>query len=545
MYKLLLVDDEEEVRKGIIQKIEWDKYGFEIVGECENGAEALEVAEKTLPDVVITDIKMPFMDGIKLSENLKEKLPNTKIVILTGFDEFEYAKKAIGLNVIEYLLKPISAQELIEVLKKIKKHLDDEIEEKENIYVLKEHYRKSLPVLKEKFLTSLITTKLEKEEVEEKLKNYNINLNGNGFIVSLINIDFKSVNSKPNKIKDENLVFNISEEKELWKFAVLNITEEIINNNNSGLAFTHGDSIVCLFFLNEEDTESKMNQILNVLENIRMSIQRYLNFTVTIGVGTLCEDVSDLIHSYQNAVASIDYSIILGNNRIICIEDIESHSDTKIIFDDLKEHALSISIKLGKVEEITRTIDKLFEGILDSKASINDYQIYFLEIITTILKVAKSSNVDLSNIFGPKYNMFVEINRFNHIEQIKNWIIDVSTKTMKYINKGRQDSCTILVNKAKQFVNENYSNSDISINKVCKYLHISPAYFSSIFKKEVKMTFVNYLTQIRMDTAKELLKKTDLKFFEIAEKVGYSESNYFSYSFKKNFGISPTEYRNN
>jgi len=146
MYKLILAEDEEDVREGIIGQINWERYGFEIVEQAENGREAADAIDRLLPDVVVTDIQMPFMNGLQLAEWIRKYHPNTKIIILTGYDEFEYAQKAIKLQIDEYILKPFSSQELIDVLLKVRGTIEAEIAEKENIYVLSEHYRKSLPV---------------------------------------------------------------------------------------------------------------------------------------------------------------------------------------------------------------------------------------------------------------------------------------------------------------------------------------------------------------------------------------------------------------
>lgn len=535
MYKLILVDDEEEVRKGIIQKIQWEKYGFEMVGEAENGREALEIAEKITPDVVITDIKMPFMDGLQLSKELKKKFPTIRIVILTGFDEFEYAHKAVNLNVIEYALKPISSKDLIEILLKVKTQIDEEISQKEDMEALKEYYVRSLPILKEKFLTSLITSKLSTEEIRGKSKNYNIDFNGKGFVSAVISIDQGNIDhSKKNKY---------GKEIELIKFAVLNIVNEIVDKYDINNVLIYNDQVVLIYSQKEYDRGSISSIILATLEEIRQGIEKYLKMTITIGLGTIVNDASLIFDSYQNALSALDYRLIIGNNRIIWIEDIEPSSIDKIVFDEIMEHDLGSSIKVGTEKEIIETIDKMFYKLLDVKAPFKDYQIYLLEMLTTILKVAKSSNVDLANIFGQNYNLFIELYKFNDLNQVKNWFKDISIKIMKYIIKDRQDTCKLLVEKAKEYISKYYSDSDMTINKLCDYLHISPTYFSFIFKRETKITFINYLTQIRMDASKALLRNTNMKTFSIAESVGYSESNYFSYCFKKYFGISPSEYR--
>ncbi|ADL53512.1 response regulator [Clostridium cellulovorans] len=535
MYKLLLVDDEEEVRQGIVKKIEWEKYGFELVGEAENGREALEIAEKVMPDVVITDIKMPFMDGIKLSQELRKSIPTTKIVILTGFDEFEYAQKAINLRVIEYALKPISSDELIDILLRLKTQLDEEISEKENTELLRAHYTKSLPILKEKFFSSLITNSLEKDEIYEKCKNYDIKLAGNFFTVAVISIDDSILKGKHR--------YKFGEEAELIIYAVLNVVTEIGFMHDIHNIFIHNDRIVLIISAEEEKAETVIREMLSILEEIRQSIEKYLMLEVTIGLGTMETDTSMISNSWVNAMAALDYRLILGSNRIIWIEDIEPGSKDKIIFDKNMEHEMESSIKVGTEVEVSETIDRMFDKLTDTKASFKDYQIYLLEMLTAILKAAQSSNVDLASIFGRDYNIFVELYSFNDLKHVKTWLKEISLKIMSHIMKDRKDTCELLIEKAKDYIHRNYSDSELNINDLCNHLHISQTYFSLLFKKETKMTFINYLTSIRMDEAKQLLKTTDMKTFEVARKVGYSEPNYFSYSFKRYLGMSPSEYR--
>lgn len=537
MYKLILVDDEEEVRNGIIQKINWELYGFTLVGEAENGREGLEMAEIFTPDVVITDIKMPFMDGLQLSELLKKRFPTIKIIILTGFDKFEYARNAVKLNVVEYALKPVSSKELIEVLLRVKGQIDEEMLKKEDMEVLKEYYIRSLPILKEKFLTYLITSKLNKEEIQEEVKNYDINLNGNRFVVAVINIDYK--------VTHQNLKMDNSNETDLTKFAVFNIIEEIVYQNQRGTVFMHNNLIVLISPFLEEDRDVIFNKIQSTLEEIRQSIEKYLEITITIGIGTIVNEVSSIADSYQNAIYALDYRFIMGKNRIIWIEDIEPGSKEKIVFDEIMEHDLRSSIKVGTEVEIIKTIDNLFYQLVDAKAPFKHFQIYLLEILTTIIKTAESLNVDMTYVFGENYNLFVELYGFNDLNQVKDWFEYISIKIMNYIIKDRKDSCTLLVEKSKAYINKFYSDSSININSICSYLYISPTYFSFIFKRETKMTFINYLTKTRLEASKDLIKTTKMKSFEIAYKVGYAEPNYFSYCFKKQFGISPSEYRIN
>ncbi|WP_026486474.1 response regulator transcription factor [Caldanaerobius polysaccharolyticus] len=537
MYKLLLVDDEEEVRKGIINKIQWEKYGFDVVAEAENGWDALDVAEKIVPDVVITDIKMPFMDGIKLAELLRDKYPTAKIIILTGYDEFEYAQKAIKLNVMDYVLKPVSSKELVDVLVKVKAQIDDEIAQKQDIQALREHYRKSLPVLREKFLTSLVMGKLGKNEILERSHNYGVDLNGSLFVVSVVSID--------NMVESaENLGFVLPEDSELLSFALLNICEEVVDKYGLGIVFLNDEKIVIITVSDQNDKYAVMDRTFSALEEIKKSVEKFLKFTVTIGVGTVCGNTEGISDSYRQALSALDYKLVLGNNRVIWIEDIEPHCENKVVFDDEKERMLTSCIRVGTHEEVEGIIEKLFDGIDWTKVSIDDYKVYLMEIMTAILKTAAALNLNTEEVFGSNFGVFNEMYKFDSIRGVKEWLKNICVKIMNCISNDRKSTYKLLVEKAKEYAQNHYSESDITIDKICKFLHISPTYFSFIFKKETKMTYMNYLLQIRMNVAKELLKTTNMKVFEIAEKVGYPEPNYFSYSFKKYVGMSPTEYRN-
>lgn len=539
MYKVIIAEDEEDVREAIVQGIDWEANGFQVIDKAENGQEAWDLFERHTPDLLMTDIKMPFMDGLQLADLVKQKFPGTKIVILSGYDEFEFAQKALKLQVDEYVLKPFSSQELLEVLGKVRAQLDDEADEKKNVDSLKEHYRKSLPVLRENFLASLMMRQLKQREIEEKSALYEIPLHGSGFQVSSISID--QTGDKPRE--SNSLSLKDSEDYELKLFAILNIAEEIVAGHQLGRAFLHNGQVVILTISGEEDQGAITSRTMAVMEEIRQAVERYLKFTVTIGVGVVTGEPTGLSYSYKDAILALDYRVILGGNRTISIADVEKRLVEKVHFDELKEESLIRSIKVGTAAELREIVDSLFQGLVEHQVSVKEYQLYLMEILTAILKAAKDADADLDEVFGQNKVPFAELLQFQTIEEAKAWIVSVCTRIMGSIAVVRQSAYKSLVEEAIEYTRAHYQDSDISINKVCSHLHISTGYFSSIFKKETKMTFVAYLLHIRMEAAKELLRTTDLKAFEISEKVGYAEPNYFSFSFKKHVGMSPKEYR--
>ncbi|MCT2195404.1 response regulator [Paenibacillus sp. p3-SID1389] len=547
MYKLILADDEEDVREGLLGLIDWEGLGYVVLETAENGKEAVELVEKHAPDVVVTDIQMPFMNGLQLSEWIRERYPATKIIILTGYEEFEYAQKAIRLGIDEYVLKPFSAGELAEILRKVKLQLDEEVAAKENVQLLTEHYRKNLPILQSLFLSSLVSRRLQEAEIREKCEHYDLDLSGDRYMVSAIRIDSAPAwrgsdgshepgNGTALSLKDTN-------DTQLQLFAVFNIAEEIVRLHPKGRAFIHHDEVVVLSVGEPGADKPLADQTLQLLEEIRFSVERFLKLTVTIGAGSEVGQLSELAGSYEEAVKALDYRVILGGNKVIWIEDVESRQTDPLSLDEMKEKELVRCLKVGSDQELVNLLEELFKALTDSKASYQDFQVYLLELLTAVIKVAKDIRVDLDKLFGDGAGFLGQFVKFSHADEAKAWFLDICMKLKQSIATDRQSSYNKLVDEAKEYILAHYGDHDISIAKVCQHLHISTGYFSNIFKKETKTTFVNYLMGVRMDAAQDLLATTDLKAFEIAERVGFADPNYFSFCFRKKFGISPKEYR--
>lgn len=536
MYKVLLVDDEADVRVGVRQEIDWESLGLAVVDTAENGFEAAEAVDRLLPDIVITDINMPFMNGLELAEWIKERYPATKIIILTGYDEFEYAQKAVKLHIDEYILKPFSTQELVEVMVKVKERMAEEARQKEDVEALREHYRKSLPVLREQFLVSIVDGKEAGKEIAPRCALYGLDFQGRAFIVSLIGMD-----------RTEGLSeHSFQENEELKLFAILNIANEIVRKYDRGHVFLRRDHVAYLAVCPEEGLEEALRRTLSVAEEIRDCVERFTRLSVTVGVGTAHRRVEDMKISCEGAEHALDYRLLLGSGRVICIGDLEQPRSAKVSFDDMKLRAFVRCLKVGSAQEMNEMLDGLFAELAEADISLIDCQVCLLELITSLFSSAKDLNLNLDELLdmNASLNSFAGIPKFNHLQEAKQWVTEACAKIMAGIASRRQDTCSSLVEEAKDYVARHYNDSGISLQSLCKHLHISQGYFSTVFKREVRMTFVNYLLHVRMEEAKTLLRTTDLRTFEIAERVGYPEPNYFSFCFKKSVGVSPKEYRN-
>lgn len=543
MLKLLLVDDEADVREGLMERIDWESNGYIVTDRAENGHEAMEMFERSRPDVVVTDIQMPFMDGLQLAEWIRENYPLTKIIILTGYDEFEYARKAITLQIDEYVLKPFSSHELIEILLKVKEQIEAEMAQKENIVQLKEHVQRSLPILRELFLAELMTSRMASEEIRAKCDTFGINLTEDAYITAVISPDISIVDDLSAESR-MGLSLRNKSNRNLQLFAVRNIAYELSDSEDRDFVFLVGEEVVVIT-KNNQDTEFINKRSFQLLEVIREKVEKFLKLTVTIGVGAIRSGADSLYLSYREARQAVDYRLVLGNNRVIWIQDVESIKSLPYVLalDERNEQRLIRSIKVGSEEERSLVISSLFEDRIMETASVQDYQIYWLEIIAVILRLIKESGGNPLDLFGSEMNPLIEITSYSGPDELRYRLKTICDKLACNFEIERKSSTRIAVEEAKAFIHKYYSDSRLSIGTVCKQLHISTGYFSAIFKKETKMTFVTYLMQVRMDAAKELLRTTSLKAFEIAEKTGFSDPNYFSFCFRKTFGLSPKEYR--
>lgn len=526
LYKLMIVDDEEEIRLGVIKKINWEEHGFTVVGDAENGQEALEMAEKLHPDVIMTDIKMPFMDGLELGKRVADLMPSTKIIIFSGSDDLEYAHQAIKINVIEYVLKPINSIELIEVLKRLKEKLDKEYDEKRNMEILKKHYLDSIPVIREQFLVGTLEGRITKDQWEENKKKLGLDFINKYLCVALINID-----GLP-KEQDSGLVL----------ISIKNIVDETMQNYCKFISFPYLDKIVMLLSFYEKDN---MMKVIKGLNEVCKIFECVFGSTISIGIGRVYSDINEIRFSYRTAQSALGYRPILGNGKTIYIDDVEPDNSVQLQFEDQEEIRFLNSIKLSSEDDIREVVDNIFKKMEESLVPLEKYRIYLMEVLTSMLKLTQSHNIEVNNVFGNDFSFYTYLEDFNSIEQIKDWFIQKSISLNEIIRKERVNSSKVLVEKAKEYIKSNYSDCDISVEKLCSNLHVSPTYFSTIFKKETDMSFVNYLTDIRLEEAVKLLNTTDDKTYIIATKIGYQEANYFSYVFKKKFGISPSRYRKN
>ena len=531
LYRIILVDDEEEVRTSIIKKIDWKSAGFQVVGDAENGQDALEKIEQLEPDVVMTDIRMPYMDGLTLIEKIRQKYPSMKILIFSGFDDFEYAKQAIKLNVTEYILKPVNVEELTEILERVKANLDDEIEQRRNVDRLRERYQNSLPILKELFLNDLARGNVPPGQEEARLKEYGVDILGaKQWLAAVVSVEQEE--------QTEERV--LSQHQELIPFSVRQLIEDHLKEAYRFVLFNSTAGLTLVAALDEEE---KGTGIIDQLEDICKECRKILEVTVTIGVGHRCSDLGHLSVSCQSAVDALGYKAIVGAGKTIYINDVEPVGRGRLQMDVKDESELINAVKFGPKDKIRSVVHGLVDRMEEAKVHLRQYQLFMLSISNCLLQMMQQYDLDPGDLLSTQKH-YSEILSFTlHRDEFEEWIIETACQMNEMMNQERDNTTRRVILEAKRYIQENYQNPELSVEMLCREFHMSPAYFSTVFKRETGQSYVGYLTDVRLAKAVELLETTDDKTYVIAQKVGYQEQNYFSYVFKKQYGISPSKYR--
>ena len=534
--KVFLVEDEMVIRRGIKNSIDWEKEGYIFCGEASDGELAYPMIIKEKPDILITDIRMPFMDGLELCKLVKKELPNIKILILSGYDEFDYAKEAIRLGVTEYLLKPISSGKLLEALNGVSESIRREKEDKDLVRKYMEEMRENTEHEKQKFFEQMIAGNLSMADALETGKKYEMNLSAGMYNLLLFRFTLGEENRKSGELLGEA------------EYAIEKLTERLeyvfeFQRGVEGWAFL-------LMADNEEQMSERVKELSKDLEEI---MKNYSTIAYFGGIGQPVARLRELEESFREAERALAARFTMELNRIISVEDIRMAQNVDTL-DDIE------ITNFGEIEKTRTMLEKFLNN--GAEDEIDEFvDVYINELSEENLKsvlmrqyiimdayiVMMSFCEKFEGIEGEMQAQSEELKNsmktIQTLEEIKNYIRMLLKKIIGVRDtiSGRRYSDVIEI--AKDQIRKTYMSDEISLNTIAAEVGMSPSYFSSIFSKEMGKTFVEYLTEIRMDRAKELLMCSSMKTSEIGYEVGYKDPHYFSYIFKKTQNCTPKEFR--
>ncbi|WP_294549193.1 helix-turn-helix domain-containing protein [uncultured Pseudoflavonifractor sp.] len=526
-YRVLLADDEEEIRAGISRKIDWSGLGFALVGEAENGAEALELSEQLRPDIVLTDIKMPFMDGLELCRRLRQSLPAAKLVVFSGFDDFEYARQAVGMGVSEYIMKPVNAPEMGEVLTRLREQLDKQRMERRDMETLRRRYEESLPVLRELFYTRLLDGRVRSDQVADRAARYELDMPEGTWAAALARVGGAGESEAQ---RDELLLLS----------ARAFLDEHFQLAGACARSLLYNDAVALLVRLERPEQVYALTVEMERLCALARSI---LGMSLTVGIGQPCAGPGELSRSADGARSALDYQVLVGEDRAIYIGDLEPDRSVRLSFDEEDQRALESAVKLGSREQVEALVEQLTHRVGETRLTLPQCHIFFLEIVTAMVRLARSGGAEVEEQFGRGFTGMVSFADFHSLEELGRWLCTRCLKLHELLGRQRTNSAWKTVEQAKSFIAGHYADCGLSVESLCAHLHLSATYFSTLFKRETGKSFTAYVTELRMEQAARMLRDTGEKTYLIAEKTGYTDPNYFSYVFKRHFGVTPSKYR--
>lgn len=533
--KVFLVEDEMVIRRGIKNSIDWEKEGYIFCGEASDGELAYPMIIKEKPDILITDIRMPFMDGLELCKLVKKELPNIKILILSGYDEFDYAKEAIRLGVTEYLLKPISSGKLLEALNGVSESIRREKEDKDLVRKYEE-MRENTEHEKQKFFEQMIAGNLSMADALETGKKYEMNLSAGMYNLLLFRFTLGKENRKSGELLGEA------------EYAIEKLTERLeyvfeFQRGVEGWAFL-------LMADNEEQMSERVKELSKDLEEI---MKNYSTIAYFGGIGQPVARLRELEESFREAERALAARFTMELNRIISVEDIRMAQNVDTL-DDIEitsfgeiektRTMLEKFLNNGAEDEIDEFVDVYINELPEEKLkSVLMRQYIIMDAYIVMMSFCEKIEGIEGEMQAQSEELKNSMKTIQTLEEIKNYIRMLLKKIIGVRDtiSGRRYSDIIEI--AKDQIRKTYMSDEISLNTIAAEVGMSPSYFSSIFSKEMGKTFVEYLTEIRMDRAKELLMCSSMKTSEIGYEVGYKDPHYFSYIFKKTQNCTPKEFR--
>lgn len=519
-YKVFLVEDEIVTREGIRDNVDWKSHGFELCGEAPDGEIALPLLKTIRPDVLITDIKMPFMDGLQLSRVVRERLPGTKVIILSGHDEFEYAQEAIRLGVTEYLLKPVTVQDMHAVLQKIAALLEHEKKEQEKLQKLQDQVEENLAVLREKLLLKLAIGAIPSADAIAQIEQLDLDLFARYYLVAVIRID----------LCDPSNHFDYSEYKRVQGTAA----GLLQNNPDVFLLVKDLEELVLIFkgstveFLEEERSL--------LLDRIKAEVGR-TKCRLTIGVGSPQKRLGDICHSFGEALVQVQNTVQEKSAG-------SGDGTDKAELLKVDRSAVEDYLKCGVQKEFNDFFEAFIRPLVESSCKSSLVRSYILtDIVLTTARFVKELGGDVDQVVPDLKNIEELLTKTDTVEQIREQVQRILTGALLFRDSATSAQRAGTIQKAKEYIDHHYMDEEISLNLVAAYINHSPSHFSAMFSQGARQTFKEYLTELRIKKAKELLRTTSLRSSEISYQVGYSDPHYFSYIFRKTTGLSPTEFR--
>lgn len=544
MYKIMLVEDEPIVRLAIKSLINWEEKGFVIENEASNGRQALKLLEENPNiDIIVTDINMPVMDGLEFISEVARSKMEPEIIVLSSYNDYDWVRKSFKLGVNDYILKTeMEPEGILEIVKGAAAKLEKRRKTKAS---KKSHNREALDLRFHKDI--MLKELLENGSIESLYKKTSDNclkLAGNSIAICYLWIDDYQT------VKDRY----INNSLKAFTQSVINSIDQVLNDTNSGEVLCQSPEEFILFLaFNETSQKQVRNKLMDIVGRIQYSLKNYVNISVSVGVSDIRNNNEKINNLFEQAKQNVKLRFVVGKGKMIFPETVNTIMWRKSESSARNEHKKESIIgkeadflgALGAADEgkTLSELEKLFAVIrLNSSNSIEKIYSNYMELIFVTISYLSKIGKETEEVFGIEIDFYEKILRFETQDEIENWIRNMISWILNYLKECKTSKQNRIIANAKHFIQMNYANSGLSLKMVSEFVELSESHFSTTFTKEVGETFTDYLTRLRLEKAKELISTTNLKLYEICERVGYTNAEHFSRIFKKMVGCSPKDY---
>jgi len=521
MYEVLIVDDEPLARESLKYLIDWPALGFNITAEAEDGRQALDLLQSRHFSLVLTDIRMPAMNGLELVGRLRE-FSDAQVVILSGYEDFEYARRGMKLGVNDYLLKPVDEDDLIEVLRRI----GSAIAERQ---LLRRQQDLGLNVLRDQFFRKLTHGQISRKNADEQSLILNLRRDVDSYSCLLVEMDFLSTDNG----------YLTEWDIELKSYAVRNVLEELCEHK--GYVFEDTEERYGVLLFGDSGTWEEYSLRL-FAQKISRAIEANVKETISIGLGDRCVlSMLDLVLAYQSAEKALDGKFLRGNNTILSVSDCSGQGGENSAIHALQDEVLD-SVKSCNADQVKDAIHRLWEEFRSGGIQGDRIRVNVLELLVRLLQLVHSYGANADELFHYENRDYERVMKAKTIDELCAFAEMKCEGVLFLLNRMRAIQPNSVIGAVKEIVQAQY-HSNVSLRSVAKQVFLNPNYLGKVFKARTGLSFNEYLLQIRMNKAKQLLLHTDKKVYEIAQEVGYGELDWFYKRFKAFAGISAGEFR--
>ncbi|GLX66113.1 response regulator [Paenibacillus glycanilyticus] len=541
MYKLLVVDDEITVRTGLQSYFNWSSFGIEIMGEADDGDVAFEMIQQETPDLVLTDVRMPNMDGITLARLINERYPQVKIIFVSGYDDADYLKSAMKLSAVDYIFKPVNLEELSSVLRHVVSNLDEQRAEQRRKEELQVRLKEGMPVLREKFLLSLMGSNIQNRDIRERVEFLELCLPEEAsYWVIVISVD------------DLPGVMSVRSERDrqlLW-YSIHNICQELIDSHMGGYVFEHqtGEFAGILRKSDEgEEAGDAAEVLLELAGQIRDNLERWLKISVTIGISDRVTGLSNLSSCYRQAREAVNHKWYLGKNRVITMNSLEtpeqengSASRHEFAYDE----ELISALKAANAEKLKEVLDTIFADLNRNRPDGLKYgRNVCMQIFLAAGQLLLELNMQSEELESAESAVWESLLDRETLGEMRDILEAYLLAACERIGEKRTGKVANLVERVRAIIDRDYADGSLTVTDIGREVFLTPTYVSLLFKQETGQTVGEYMTQVRMERAKEMLRDPQYKFYDICYAIGYTDPSYFTKLFKKTTGVTPSGYR--